>query len=146
MGSDILGWVEVYDPPSEEWQGIIRINRLVERNYRMFGSLFDHRNDTWFVPLAAQRGVPAFPSTQAIVEGCEPEDGAVDATWILWREINAINWEEKAATDNHSAQLPPPSRRDVLTPGWALLFELMRVLATQYADDQIRLFVWFDSA
>jgi len=77
------------------------------------------------------------------------------ATWVLWSELAAIDWEEEGK--EYIAEDPPhvvtaepgpgrrrERRRDSLTGGWVTLFALMRVLAEHYGADNVRLSVWFD--
>lgn len=59
--------------PWAGWTPLVRITRLVERNYGMFGSLFGVRNDYRFHPIAADRGLPSDLSME--LEEWGPESG-----------------------------------------------------------------------
>jgi len=135
---------------------------------RQFASLFGVRN----AGLAGSsgvmgRGVTAVGRFRAIAPGrgaprgaseyfSEEFDGAgIGATWVLWSELAAVDWEEEGDEyrDNeppHVVYLAPgPGRRrerrgDYVNGGWATLFELMRVLAEQFGAANVRLSVWFD--
>jgi hypothetical protein len=155
MGVDIYGWVEVKRRDWDQWDGVIRIRFLVWRSYGMFGSLFGWRNeDHEFRPIAARRGSPEHVSEEYFVER-DSYGGQVGETWALWRELAAIDWDEEgeAYIDDIGAIVgyePGPDRhrerrRDYLTGGWALLFEMMALLARDHGPDNVRLTVWFDS-
>jgi hypothetical protein len=105
MGTDITGWIEVKVPPqwgypdnNDPWSGwtpLVRITRLVERNYGMFGVLFGVRNDYGFRLIAPDRGQPSDLSMEL------EEWGEISAppwpfspSWITWDENKAIDWKE----------------------------------------------------
>ena len=64
-------------------------------------------------------------------------------TWMTWREIQAVPWEEEG-----QSMLPDTDilmkRKDTISGGWKLLFDIMERLAVDYSDDGVRLVVWFD--
>ena len=160
MGADIYGWVETRRPGSEWWDSAIQIHHIVYRQYGMFASLFGVRN--------GGEGATAVGRFRAIAPGRSmPDDASVfcwdefvadqglHATWVLWSELAAINWEEegKSYLDEVSPDLvyvkSAPGRRherrgDYLSGGWATLFKLMATLAEQFGADNVRLTVWFD--
>ena len=82
------------------------------------------------------------------------DDSCVGATWVLWSELAAIDWDEEGDgfIENESPFVYAESgpgrrlerRRDYLNGGWATLFELMAVLAKQFGVENVRLAVWFD--
>lgn len=135
MGVDCYGWVEVCDPTSPRdrvgfpisWGGVIRIDNIIERNYRVFGYFFGARNP-FDEALASHRGLPAHVSQSVLGEVDEPNE--VGATWLLWNDIADGDWRTKI-------ELPP---------GWALLFSLMGQLAAHYGSERVCLVVWFDHA
>lgn len=156
MGTDIYGWVEVDDNrsyPPDSWMGVIRINRFIGRTYGMYGSLFGHRNEDGFRPIAANRGFPSGLSQELReFEDVGPNSYGVGATWISWRDITAIDWDEEGTIAHPivTEQGVPPTesrirrRKEVLTPEWEMLFEMMAVLARRYGEDGVRIVAWFD--
>ncbi len=100
VGTDIYGWIEVYTPEiyvgrPRRWTAAVQIDEIVSRNYGMFGSLFGARNDYGFLPIAPSRGIPADVSDELKQYGDVPPDpGSWPPSWITWREISEINWDE----------------------------------------------------
>jgi hypothetical protein len=85
MGSDIEGWFEILRPDWRDddfplWVGIVRIDRLVERNYAMFSNLFGHRDAWGFTPIAANRGFSANVSDEVDYQWLDRRGG--EQTWI----------------------------------------------------------------
>lgn len=138
MGVDILGWVEVNDPRRGGWNGMIRINYLVDRAYGVFAALFGRTSSGIFDPIAQGRGIPEDKSNEVYYD--HPEAIGVAPSWIGWNEIKAVDWKRVAEDAEWSSEDGP-----LVTEGWALLFRLMEVLAQQYGDENVRLVVWFDS-
>jgi hypothetical protein len=102
VGTDIYGWVEYWDPHIEAWIGVIKLVDLVSaRNYELFHWLFGvHKREMWqdFSPIAADRGLPLDASAEAANDykaamAAYPEE-FYGSTWISWREIQAIDWDE----------------------------------------------------
>lgn len=105
MGTDIYGWVEFRNPVSEQWDSIIKLDSLLgDRNYEVFAWLFGicRKHDMPvlrdFAPIAAERGLPPDVSDDAATEYADisqriPQE-IFGATWISWREIQAIDWDE----------------------------------------------------
>lgn len=156
MGTDIYGWVEVDDArnyPPGTWTGVIRIYGFVGRTYGMYGSLFGHRNEDGFRPIAANRGLPTGLSKELQeFEDVRPNSHRVGATWLSWRDITTIDWDEEGTIAHpivtKQGALPTESkmrrRKDVLTPEWEMLFEMMAILARHYSEDGVRIVAWFD--
>lgn len=156
MGTDIYGWVEAADSrnyPPGTWTGVIRIHGFVGRTYGMFGSLFGHRNEDGFRPIAADRGFPAGLSRELReFEDVNPNSYGVGATWLSWRDIAAIDWDEEGTIAHPipTKQGVPPTeerirkRKGVLTPEWQMLFEMMAILARHYGEEGVRIVAWFD--
>jgi len=146
MGTDIHGWVEVNQSAApSNWQGIIRITWLIQRNYPMFGSLFGIRNLYAFRPLAAERGFPPDVSN-GVLEDAQ-NMGAVGITWLAYTEVQQIDWEEygQPIIMKATGMLPEAHRRkECVTDDWDLLFAMMRMLAARAGDEQVRLIAWFD--
>ena len=160
MGTDISGWVDIHTNVSDGWAATIRVDDIAHRSYGMFASLFGVRN--------GGEGATAVGRFRAIAPGRSmPDDASVfcwdefvadqglHATWVLWSELAAIDWEEegKSYLDEASPHLvyvkSAPGRRherrgDYLSGGWATLFKLMATLAEQLGADNVRLTVWFD--
>jgi hypothetical protein len=65
-------------------------------DYDMFGCLFGVMNYANFKPIAPERGLPADSSEQIRQELEQFGNTAFSTTWISWREVQAINWEEAA--------------------------------------------------
>lgn len=160
MGADIHGWVETREPGREWWDSAIRIHDIVHRQYGMFASLFGVRNGNngeatavgRFRAIAPDRGAPPGTS-QCYTEELASYGGGVGATWALWSELAAIDWDEEGELyigdePPHYVHARPGRRRerrgDYLNGGWATLFKLMAVLAEQFGVDNVRLSVWFD--
>src|SRR5690348_14309636 len=105
MGTDIYVWVEYWNPTPEWWSSAIRINSLLgDRNYEVYSWLFGvcRRPDIpmrWdFPPRAAERGIPQDASHEAAADYADitkrfPQ-AVFGASWITWREIQAIDWDE----------------------------------------------------
>lgn len=150
MSTDITGWIQARFPEEEPgdpfggWVALVRIDRLVERNYGMFGSLFGVRNDYGFRPLAPDRGAPGDSSPDLERWGAEPEPPfPSEPSWITWGELRAIDWDERG-TKPRPGEALAPRRQEVLTPGWNTALGLMEVLAKQFGDDGVRMVVWFE--
>lgn len=157
MGADIYGWVETREPGSEWWDSAIRIHNIVYRQYGMFASLFGVRNYGngatevgRFRAIAPGRGTPPGASKYYLDE-CDESN--VGATWVLWSELAAIDWDEQGEEYIDDSGVvhggPGTGRRrerrgDYLNGGWATLFKLMAVLAEQFGADNVRLSVSFD--
>lgn len=161
VGADIYGWVEIRDPGDEGWEAAIRIHDIVHRQYGMFASLFGVRNGSdaaatkagRFRAIAPGRGAP--PGASGWYNEDREGSGAAGETWVLWRELAAIDWDEQG--EYYIGDEPPhiiyeepgPARRrerrgDYLLGGWATLFKLMALLAEQFGAENVRLSVWFD--
>jgi hypothetical protein len=138
VGVDCYGWVEVHNPTDirgvrfgDWWSGVIRINDIVDRNYRAYGYFFDAVNHV-DSPLAGHRGVPSQMSHEALADAAAFADDPTEltgVTWILWSEIQASDWRTIS---------------DLGALGWELLFTLMADLAAVYGGDHVRLVIWFD--
>jgi hypothetical protein len=123
MGTDILGWVEIRLKKNDFWIGVVKIDYLVERNYRMFDLLFGGRSGNFDTALAAKRGRP-FPLSGEVDERGYSEE----LTWITWNELEAVDWSQ---------------HESFLTEGWRSLFDMMRVLANRSDVSEVRLVVDF---
>src|SRR5439155_6575781 len=78
------------------WYSAIWAGILLTRNYGLFGSMFGARNYTDFEPVAAGRGLPDDVSG-VTAKDAEPRGlYGHDPTWVSWREIHAVDWEETA--------------------------------------------------
>ena len=93
MGCDIHGWVEV--KLLDTWYPVIDISLFVHRNYDMFGCLFGVRNYCKFKPIAANRGIPDDVSELVKKEIRSWDIDGHSHTWITYREIKNINWDEE---------------------------------------------------
>jgi hypothetical protein len=86
MGTDINGWVEI--KPYTIWQGVIKINSILGRNYIMFGCLFDEKH--YFESVASHK--PTNKSSEVLY------DGGVHHVWseqcLTYTQIKNINWSE----------------------------------------------------
>jgi hypothetical protein len=92
MSTIMRGWVEVKD--LGDWLGSIEVYKLFcgAGNYGMFGSLFGKRNYAEFTPIAEKRGVPP-DASKSFKEDLSYWEGH-SATWITYKEIKAIKWNE----------------------------------------------------
>ena len=93
MGVDIHGWVEF--KPEDEWVGAFQISRLVERDYDVFGLLFDIRNALDVKPVAPGRGIPTDASFATGWDWDDWKGTGYGATWITYKEIKEIDWDEE---------------------------------------------------
>jgi hypothetical protein len=106
LGTDIHGWVEYWAQDAELWVSVIRLAPLVsDRNYQLFAWLFGVRRrpdipmrwkDT---PIAANRGLPPDASAEAAADyrnavARYPKE-FYGVTWVTWREVQAIDWDER---------------------------------------------------
>lgn len=151
MGTDIYGWIEVYTPEiypgcPRKWTAVAKIDAIVSRNYGMFGSLFGARNDYGFRPIAPACGIPDDVSSELQEYGdVPPGPGSWPPSWITWREIGEINWDEFGSYPAPGGDVTEPARRrDVLTPSWQTALDIMELLARQFSSDGVRMVVWFD--
>lgn len=95
MGCDIHGYVEVRKYDFGTWYDCVNIKSIVGRNYDMFALLFGVRNDAAFIPIAPDRGMPALVSDQVKKDVEEWGEDGHSLSWITWKEIQAINWNEQ---------------------------------------------------
>lgn len=127
MGIDAYGWVEVKDEFSN-WLPLMNAVPLMDRSRTLFGSLFWTDNNTNFQPIAPERGLPVdcselvrkdFATLAKDVAdivawgGGEPPESPEEyfcCTWITWREIQAIDWEEEAPVEPYHIWVVTPSK------------------------------------
>jgi hypothetical protein len=97
MGTDIYGWVEVRDPVTGAWGGVVKLDHLVPRDYDAFGCLFGVMNYANFRPVAPARGLPPDVSDELTQDYAEQE-GAVTLgeTWIGAAELAGLDGGERA--------------------------------------------------
>lgn len=147
MGTDIHGWVEVRLSgrfPPDEWHGIVRIDALVERDYRVFAQLFGIRNDERLVPLAARRGLPIDVSQDFLdAEDVGPNNPLEGVSWISWRELTGDVSTESGAMVSEG-DFSASQRLAKTGRGWQLVFRMMELLSVAYGTDSVRLVVYFD--
>lgn len=102
MGTDIHGCLEVYDGVDKKWRTVFDLDLLNLHNYQMFASLFGIRNTRYqFEPIAPYRGLPQ-DCTEETQNKYKDDNGfreeeSVDAhsvSWISWKELEAIDWDE----------------------------------------------------
>ncbi len=96
MSVDINGWVEV-SFVAGHWSGVLHISGLVDRNYGMFGSLFDVKNADKFATPFARRGLP--PDISLATDEELQDRIVVAPTWITEEELKTINWDELGAVE-----------------------------------------------
>ncbi len=96
MWTDIHGYLEAYDR-SLGWRAVCDIGMLALRDYETFGLLFGVRRQD-YSPIAARRGFPADASRESrqAYQRYARYDDVHSATWVLWKEIAAIDWEAQA--------------------------------------------------
>jgi hypothetical protein len=126
-------WVSRPFPRSFDWwEAVVKIDDIVERNYRVYGFLFGVHDPTHlYTAVAGRRGLPPHVS-QEVRQAVGDDDDVVQsaATWMLWSEMQASNW--RATIE--------------LSTGWKILFTLMQDLADQYSEQRVRLVIWFDQS
>jgi hypothetical protein len=87
MGIDIHGWVEI--KPKTQWQGVIKIDSILGRNYLMFGCLFDEK--CYFESVASSRA-PTNTSDEVSYDNAFHHAGLEQC--LTYSEIKKINWSE----------------------------------------------------
>ncbi len=160
MGADIYGWVETCEPGNDQWGAVFEIEDIVERSYGMFASLFGMRNSREreitpvgrFRAIAPGRGTPSGASSEYLE--MRTGSAAVGETWVLWSELETIDWDEEGqfyTRDDLLSVFPQPEpgmrherRGDYLNSGWDTLLNRMAQLAKRFGADNVRLSVWFD--
>ena len=149
MGVDCHGWVEVCDArwharetlaPFQQCEAVGKIDDIVERNYCIYGFFFGvhdpihdpiHDPTHRYTAVADRRGLPPHVSEVVRQAAGDNDDVARSAaTWVLWSEIQASNWQ---ATIELSA-------------GWKRLFTLMEDFADHYGERWVGLVIWFDQS
>lgn len=140
---DIEGWIEVDFSFNGhgEWEDFAEIKHLADRAYGLFGSSFGVRNAAEFIPLAANRRIPRDASL-TVKNRQEPLN--CNPSWILWSEIEQVDWQERGARV-YPPDEQPLTREQAVTPGWRIIFAIMEALASRYGGEYVRLVVWFDS-
>jgi hypothetical protein len=118
MSTDIIGWVEVRI--NEHWFGVVDIQVLMQRNYRMFDFLFGGRNDN-FVDAIAGRRMPEEKSREA-------EKSGIWESWIGLDELLEIDWTK---------------HKDIFTDDWKRLIEIMKLVSQTERVTDTRLIVSF---
>lgn len=99
MGVEIHGWIEVRDATLDEfleeinWIGVVDVGYFLPRDTNAFGCLFGVRNPSRFIPIAADRGIPADVS-ETVKSAIGPQDLSYNHSWITWQELTEINWDE----------------------------------------------------
>jgi hypothetical protein len=89
-GTDIHGWVEVKE--KERWHGVIKIDRIISRNYDMFGCLFGEKHRI-FEPVAKH----SIKSLGDVSDEAAQDDRFNHIGYeqsLTYREIIDINWDE----------------------------------------------------
>lgn len=96
MGTDMHSWVEVADEWNGklDWSAVVAADRIIDRNYDMFGCIFGVMNYARFAPLAAGRGMPD-DASELVRKEANPL-WARHASWITWAELASVDWEEPA--------------------------------------------------
>jgi hypothetical protein len=101
MGTDIDGWIEIateVTPHVFVWSAVVSVGLLLDRDYDAFGCLFGVTNHAHFQPIAPNRGIPADASEMIqheIDRLADVPDACLWPTWIVWSEIQAIDWDEE---------------------------------------------------
>jgi hypothetical protein len=147
MGIDIYGWVEVAHVRSDShrlWLGVISIRWLADRSYDIFAFLFGHGPVKLLSSLAGGRGLPHDISNEAADDAMR--SSVISPSWIMWSELMMIVWQERNGSLTHITDTGAKlEHRITLTTGWSVLFEMMRLLAGEFGEGNVRLVVWFDS-
>lgn len=144
MTCDIHGWVEVRkfkDQQGGEFYSIIKIDYLVEQNYKVFAYLFGIRNDFYFKPKFATRGLPEYSKWQK-----ESDHRTEKSETVKDFEAWGIDAHSPTfATYKEIKEILPQLNLVNNSQGWLALFAMMYDLNSKYADEDIRLVVWFDN-
>src|SRR5262249_41156338 len=133
---------------------LFSIEPLADRSYGLYAGLFDIRNhDGQFAPVAGRRGFPTDVSWAVRDAFVKPDHEAATASWIMARELAAVDWEVlEQWPPEISERLSPlavgrvhPQRLGAyLTPGWRVLLKIIEDLTLRFGPDGVRLVVWFD--
>ncbi len=122
MGVDIQGWVEVKN--FSEWRGVILIDHIYYvRDYAVFAFLFGVHYTNVKV-IAKNRGLPNDASQESLTR--VPLDSFSTHSWVTWHEIDESGWQSEH-----------------FEVGWQTILSMMKVLASHYGDDNVRLVVAF---
>ncbi|RLB17876.1 MAG: hypothetical protein DRG35_01405 [Deltaproteobacteria bacterium] len=65
------------------------------------------------------------------------------STELTHEELNKLQREKEIRKGDRIYRIEKVKRKDLLTRGWQLLFEIMEVFAKHYGDENVRLVVWF---
>jgi len=142
MGTDIHGWVEikqiqaVAEDPSHpaRWEGVIKIDNLIRRNYDMFSSLFGISSYAAFVPIAPARKLPHDLSEETTADYVTWEE-ILGETWISWAEIAAVDWTEDALDSRpHEYQASVTGQLNYTTKSAPLVSEVIQEGHTWHID------------
>ena len=129
MGTDIHGWIECrntnIDTDDEQiWFPTVDFGRVyLGRDYDVFALLFGVRNCRKVQPLAAERGLPKYISSEIKARATE-SSSFFSHTWITWHELKQSSW-----------------RADIY---WEPAMKIMEILADIYGDKNVCLIVWFE--
>lgn len=135
MAVDCEGWVEIRNPETQRWRGVISLLPLGLRDYIVFGSIFGVHwgsSDPKRESFAVDRGLPADASGRVKEE--EPNDPeGCRYSWVLWSELEGT-W---LATEQNSPDGLP------MTITWITLRRMMAALGEYAGNENVRLVVWF---
>ena len=97
----LYGWVEVRDGEGSRWQGIVDVADLLAQcpDGPLYESLFwPGFAELGFKTIAPERGVPvdASGAVRADLSAARYGD-AYKHTWITWREIRDMDWDQLSA-------------------------------------------------
>jgi hypothetical protein len=125
MGTDLVGWVELYSPHSEVWSNVLRIDALDNRNYELYEWLFGVKNRLRSVqPVAANRGAPPNPAvgteSEYLTDITRFPQEYFGLTWICWTEVKAIDWD--APLDDRVLELRKNHLNDSWQESWKSAF------------------------
>lgn len=168
MSQDVSGWVEIAWNPPDDWERVLSVGILVDRNRSLWSWLL--QGSGAFPSAVPQRTLPGNLSAELLheIEQLQPmvSQGEVHSfNWITWAEIENVDWSMGPKEGREPKSVEPQyvvdanghqrvilveqiyqTRQDTLrdSPGWMLLFDLMRRLADRYGGDNVRLVVWFE--
>ena len=128
MGTDMYGWVELYNANTYEWNAVLCLDYWIPRNYEAFITLFGIGRREGLTPVAQERGIPVDASALARASFEQEHDGNWMPTWITWSELE-----------------PVAMSRDWGNTTWLTLFAFMRDMAAKVVQkpEYVRMVVSF---
>ena len=142
MTVDIHGWIEVRQFKNEsEFYPVVKIDHFVESNYKVFAYLFGIRNDFYFKPKFAGRGLPKYSDWQKNSDNFHEKSETIKDFEQWGQDAHSPTY----ATYKELKEILPQLNLINNLQGWLALFAIMSDLNSKFNDEDIRLVIWFDN-